>query len=91
MLPMAKPFLFTVILLTCISKWNDYFWTLILTNSESVRTLPIAVKSLLDVGDGVTLWNVAMAGNMMLMAPVLILYLVATRFIKNAFAYGGIK
>jgi ABC-type glycerol-3-phosphate transport system permease component len=91
MLPMAKPFVFTVMLITCISKWNDYFWTLILTNSESVRTLPIAVKSLLDVGDGVTLWNIAMAGNMLLMAPVVILYLLANRFIKNAFVYGGIK
>lgn len=91
MLPIAKPYIITVMLFTAIGKWNDYFWTLILTNSESVRTLPIAVKGLLDVGDGVNQWNISMAGNVLLMAPVLVLYLFANRFIKNAFVYGGIK
>lgn len=91
LLPVAKPYIITVALFTCISKWNDYFWTLILTNSESVRTLPIAVKGLLEVGDGVNQWNISMAGNVLLMAPILVLYLVANRFIKNAFVYGGIK
>ncbi|SEO52211.1 carbohydrate ABC transporter permease [Paenibacillus sp. OV219] len=91
MLPITKPFILTLMLLAIIGKWNDYFWTLILTNSENVRTLPIAVKSLLDVGDGINEWNISMAGNVLLMAPVLLLYLFANRFIKNAFVYGGIK
>ncbi|WP_219836886.1 carbohydrate ABC transporter permease [Paenibacillus sp. R14(2021)] len=88
MVPISKPFLLTTILFTCIGKWNDYFWPLVLTNSESVRTLPMTVKSLVADTRGVTHWNEVMAGNMMLILPVLVLYLAANRFIKSAFVYG---
>ncbi|REE92937.1 carbohydrate ABC transporter membrane protein 2 (CUT1 family) [Paenibacillus taihuensis] len=88
MLPIAKPFVLTAMLFTCISKWNDYFWPLILTNSESVRTLPMTVKGMISDTPGLTHWNELMAGNMMLIIPILVLYIAANRFIKNAFVYG---
>ncbi|USK35166.1 carbohydrate ABC transporter permease [Bacillus sp. F19] len=91
MLPMAKPIIITVALFTFISKWNDYFWTLIVTNSDAVRTLPIAMKSLLGAGDGLIQWNIVMAGNVILVAPLIILYVIANKQIKQAFVYGGIK
>jgi ABC-type glycerol-3-phosphate transport system permease component len=90
--PMCRPIILTIALLTFFGKWNDYFWTLVLTNDETVRTLPIAVQGLLDNGDfGITPWNVVMAGNVMLVAPLIILYLVTIKSIKRAFAYSGIK
>lgn len=90
--PMCRPIILTIALLTFFGKWNDYFWTLVLTNDETVRTLPIAVQGLLDNGDfGLTPWNVVMAGNVMLVAPLIVLYLVTINVIKRAFAYGGIK
>jgi ABC-type glycerol-3-phosphate transport system permease component len=90
--PICRPIILTIALLTFFGKWNDYFWTLVLTNDETVRTLPIAVQGLLDNGDfGLTPWNVVMAGNAMLVAPLIVLYLVTINVIKRAFAYGGIK
>ena len=63
----------------------------VLTTDETVRTLPMAVSGLLSVGDGMIHWNVVMAGNVFLFAPMLIIYLLANRSIKQAFIYGGIK
>ena len=51
----------------------------------------LAVSGLLSVGDGMIQWNVVMAGNVFLFAPMLIIYLLANRSIKQAFIYGGIK
>lgn len=91
MVPAVRSVIITVGLFTFISKWNDYFWATILTTDDSVRTMPLAVKGLLDIGDGITHWDVAMAGNVILLAPMLLIYLFASKSIKKAFSYGGVK
>ncbi|RNB61705.1 carbohydrate ABC transporter permease [Brevibacillus gelatini] len=86
MVPMAKPVLVTFGLFSFIYHWNDYFWPLIMTNSDEVRTLPIGISSL-HMSDGGTLWNVMMAGNMILILPILVIFFVAQRHIIKAFVY----
>ncbi|CAI9007049.1 carbohydrate ABC transporter permease [Brevibacillus porteri] len=86
MVPMAKPVLVTFGLFSFIYHWNDYFWPLIMTNSDEVRTLPIGISSL-HMSDGGTLWNVMMAGNMILILPILVIFFVAQRHIIKAFIY----
>lgn len=90
MIPMAKTPLFTIGLLSFISNWNSYFWPLIMTNSDDFRTLPIGVAMMTDA-EGGRIWNEMMAGNMLLSLPVLVLYLLASKQIRRAFAYSGIK
>lgn len=90
MLPMAKPAVITFALFSFIYHWNNYFWPLVMSNSDLVRTLPIGV-AMLKESEGVTNWNVVMAGNVMLTAPILLLYTVLNNKIKNAFTYSGIK
>ena len=46
MMPMAKPALITIGLLSFISTWNSYFWPLIMTSSETFRTLPVGIAAL---------------------------------------------
>lgn len=89
-LPMSKAALSTIILFNFISRWNDYFWPLVMTNKEEVRPLTVAVKSLHD-SEGLTNWNIVMAGNMLLVGPILIVYMFASRDIIKAFTYSGIK
>lgn len=89
LLPICRPVIVTIAIFTFINKWNDYFWTTLLTSSDAVRTLPVAVKALVSLKEGVTKWNVAMAGNVMLVFPLLIIYIVANKSIRNAFAYSG--
>ena len=90
MLPMAKPAVITFALFSFIYHWNNYFWPLVMSNSDLVRILPIGV-AMLKESEGVTNWNVVMAGNVMLTAPILLLYTILNNKIKTAFAYSGIK
>ena len=90
MLPMAKPAVITFALFSFIYHWNNYFWPLVMSNSDLVRTLPIGV-AMLKESEGVTNWNVVMAGNVILTAPILLLYTILNNKIKTAFAYSGIK
>ncbi|CDZ74409.1 ABC transporter, permease protein [Peptoniphilus sp. ING2-D1G] len=91
LIPSSRAVIITVGLFTFISRWNDYFWVTVLTTDETVRTLPMAVQNLLSVGDGMIHWNIVMAGNVFLMVPMLIIYFFASKSIKKAFTYGGIK
>ncbi len=90
MMPMAKSALVTIGLLSFISNWNGYFWPLIMTNKDAFRTLPIGI-SLLKDADSLQRWNVIMAGNLLLVLPMLLLYIFASKKIRNAFVYSGIK
>ena len=90
MIPMARPAIFTIGLLSFISSWNSYFWPLIMTTKDAYRTLPIGV-AMLNSQEGGRLWNVLMAGNMFLVVPILIVYLFANKQIRKAFTYSGIK
>ncbi len=90
MMPMAKSALVTIGLLSFISNWNGYFWPLIMTNKDAYRTLPIGI-SLLKDADSLQRWNVIMAGNLLLVLPMLLLYIFASKKIRNAFVYSGIK
>ncbi|USG65515.1 carbohydrate ABC transporter permease [Brevibacillus ruminantium] len=86
MVPMAKPVLVTFGLFSFIYHWNDYFWPLIMTNSQEVRTLPIGI-SMLKAVEGGKQWNVIMAGNMILVFPILLIFFFAQRHIIRAFVY----
>lgn len=90
MLPIAKPAMITFGLFSFIYHWNNYFWPLVMSNNDLVRTLPIGV-AMLKESEGVTNWNIVMAGNIMLTAPILIIYTFLNEQIKKAFAYSGIK
>ena len=61
-----------------------------MTNKDAYRTLPIGI-SLLKDADSLQRWNVIMAGNLLLVLPMLLLYVFASKKIRNAFVYSGIK
>lgn len=90
MVPMAKPAVITFILFNFIYHWNNYFWPLVMTNTDAIRTLPIGV-ALLKSSEGITAWNVIMAGNIILILPIILVYIFANKKVKEAFMYSGIK
>jgi len=90
LVPMARPVLVTFGLFSFIYHWNDYFWPLVMTNSDAFRTLPIGIAMLKDAEGGVA-WNTVMAGNMILVLPILVVFFFAQRQIIKAFVYSGIK
>lgn len=90
MLPMAKPAMSTIVLFSFVSHWNDYFWPLVMTQTTEVRPLTIGIAMLKNT-EGVTNWNIIMAGNLMLVFPILIVYVLCSKSIIKSFAYSGIK
>ena len=90
MLPMSKPGISAIALLSFVGHWNDYFWPLIMTNSDNIRPITIGVSRLKDT-EGNDQWNLIMAGNMFLVLPILLMYVFASKYIINSFAYSGIK
>ncbi|WP_294374788.1 carbohydrate ABC transporter permease [uncultured Clostridium sp.] len=90
MLPIAKPTLITLGLLTFISTWNDYFWPLVLTTKDIMRTLPVGIAGISKVDGGIS-YNVLMAANMLLIVPILIVFFFAQKHIIEAFTYIGEK
>jgi sn-glycerol 3-phosphate transport system permease protein len=83
--PMLKPTLVSLLLVSFVFHYNDYFWPLVMTTDDSIRTLPLGVALLREQGTGVR-WHIVMAGNVVLSAPVLALFAMAQRHIVRAVA-----
>jgi sn-glycerol 3-phosphate transport system permease protein len=89
-LPMSRPVLATLLMLTVVQRWNEFLWPLIVTNSAVMRTLPIGIFTLFQA-EGQTIWGAVMAGTILVVAPVLVLYLWAQRYIVEGLAAGAVK
>ena len=90
MIPMARTAISSIGLLSFISSWNSYFWPLVMTSNNTYRTLPIGV-TLLTGSEGASQWPIVMAGNLMMVLPILAVYAFASGKIRKAFVYSGIK
>ncbi len=83
--PMLAPTLVSLFLLSFVFHWNDYFWPLVMTTDEHVRTMPLAVALLREQGTGVR-WHIVMAGNVILSAPALAVFALAQKHLLRAVA-----
>ena len=90
MVPMCRSVLLTIMLFSFVNTWNNYFWPLVMTNSEKVRPLTMMLVRVLDSELG-TRWNEIMAANLLVVLPVLGVYVFTSGKIIKAFTYNGIK
>jgi sn-glycerol 3-phosphate transport system permease protein len=81
--PILAPTLASLLLVSFVFHYNDYFWPLVMTTDDAVRTLPLDVALLREQGTGVR-WHIVMAGNVVLSLPVLALFAVAQKQIVRA-------
>jgi sn-glycerol 3-phosphate transport system permease protein len=81
--PMLRPTLVSLFLVSFVFHYSDYFWPLVMTTDDKVRTLPLGVALLREQGTGVR-WHIVMAGNVVLSAPVLALFAVAQKHLLRA-------
>lgn len=89
-LPMCRSSIITAEMFSFISTWNSYFWPLVMTNSDTVRPLTLAMQRLQDANQGLE-WPVLMAANTLLILPVLLLFFCLSRQILASFGYRGSK
>ncbi|AGP42352.1 carbohydrate ABC transporter permease [Sorangium cellulosum] len=81
--PMLRPTLSALFLFSFVFHYNDYFWPLVMTTDDRVRTLPLAIALLREQGTGVR-WHLVMAGNVILSLPVLLVFAAAQRQLLRA-------
>ena len=80
-LPLCAPTLATLAVTTFMESWNDYLWPLLMLTDRAKMTLPIALSTL--NGQYNTEYNVLMAGSLISMIPIIIIYLFAQKHFKN--------
>ena len=85
--PILKPTLVSFFLFSFVYHWNDYFWPLVMTTDDHVRTLPLGIALLREQGTGVR-WHIVMAGNVLLSLPALAVFAVAQKHLIRAVARG---
>jgi multiple sugar transport system permease protein len=88
-LPLARPALSTLAVLTFLSVWNDLSWPIIAISSESHFTLQLGLTTF--QGQHRTQWSAVMAGNVITVAPVLAAFLVAQRTFIQSLTSSAIK
>lgn len=88
-LPLCIPTLATLSVTTFMESWNDYLWPLLMLTDRNKMTLPIALSTL--NGQYATEYNVLMAGSLISMVPIIIIYIVAQKQFKSGLMAGGIK
>ena len=89
MLPLCAPTLATLAVTTFMESWNDYLWPLLMLTDRSKMTLPIALSTL--NGQYNTEYNVLMAGSLISMIPIVLIYIFAQKYFQNGIMAGGIK
>ena len=88
-IPLSAPIIATLGIITFMGAWNDYFWPLVILSDRAKMTLPLALSSL--NGQYGNEYNTLMAGSLISMLPIILLYLFAQRFFKSGMQLGGIK
>ncbi|WP_062228002.1 carbohydrate ABC transporter permease [Aureimonas frigidaquae] len=89
-LPMSRPALAAVAIITFLNSWNLFLEPLIFLSSLENFTLPLALSNFND-SYGLPLWNLQLAATTIAVIPVLIIYLIAQRQIVESFALSGVK
>jgi raffinose/stachyose/melibiose transport system permease protein len=88
-LPLARPAIFTVMILNGVWMWNDFFLALVLTTTPTVATLPLGILNFFGVYS--TEWGLIFASVVIAALPVVILYLMMTKRFIAGLTAGSVK
>jgi multiple sugar transport system permease protein len=89
-MPMSRPALAAVAIITFLFSWNLFLEPLIFLSSLEMFTLPLALSNFTDPY-GSPLWHLQLAATSLAVVPILIVYLIAQRQIIESFALSGVK
>lgn len=91
-LPMSRPPIVTLAIITFINSWNEYLWPFIIGRDESVRVLTVALNIFQSQQpSGVPDWSGLMAGTALAIIPVLIIYMFVGRQVIDSIQFTGFK
>lgn len=87
--PLAAPGMATLAIFTFIGAWNDFLWPLIVTSSDDMRTLPVGLALL--ARRNTVVWGQIMAGTVVAVAPMVVVFLVLQRRFIEGLTAGSVK
>lgn len=90
-MPISTPTIATVALVTIVNEWNDYIWPLIITNDDSRMTLPVGLTLLKNIEGDPSSYPVLMAGAVVVIVPVLIVFAFLQRYIVAGLTQGAVR
>lgn len=88
-IPLSKPALITLAIFTFMGTWQSFTWPLIVTHSEHLRVLPVALRYF-DSSQGTT-YSLLMTGSVMMMLPMILLFIFGQRFFVRGIQLGALK
>lgn len=88
-MPLTGSAIATLTVTTFMESWNDYLWPLLMLSDKNKMTLTLALNSL--NGQYGTEYNLLMAGSLISMIPIIIIYACAQKYFKTGLMSGGVK
>jgi len=88
-LPLCRPILVTLAILTFLGSWNDFMWPLVILADGDLYTLPVALANLM--GEHVQDTELMMAGSVLTTLPVIVLFLALQRNYIEGLLVGSVK
>lgn len=87
--PLARPILVTATVIAVIASWNNFLWPLIATNSNNLQMLTVGIANLSsNFGQQ---WNLVIAGSLVALIPMVILFCVFQKYIINSIQLAGVN
>ncbi len=88
-LPLSKPALATLIIFTFMGNWQSFYWPLIMVSQDSMKTLPLGLLTFMGLYS--TQWTLLMAGSLMLIVPMIIVFVVGQKWFISGIQLGALK
>ncbi len=88
-LPLSKPALATLGIFTFLGNWQSFYWPLIMLTQDSMKTLPLGLLSFMGLYS--TQWTLLMAGSMMMIVPMIVVFVIGQKWFISGIQMGALK
>jgi multiple sugar transport system permease protein len=88
-LPLSKPALATLAIFTFMGNWQSFYWPLIVVTQDSMKTLPLGLLSFLGLYSAQ--WNLLMAGALMMILPMIVVFVIGQKWFISGIQLGALK
>ena len=85
--PLSGPAIAALAIFVFQGSWNEFLWPLVVTTTDNMRTIPIGLSSF--QGQYGTAWNLLMAGSVIAVLPVLIIYMLGQNWFVKGITLSG--
>ncbi|WP_099332229.1 carbohydrate ABC transporter permease [Actinomyces minihominis] len=89
--PVSIPTIATVALVTVVTEWNSFLWPLVITDTPENMTLPVGLNLLQSIESNTGSYGVLMAGAVLVIAPVLVVFAALQKYIVAGLTQGAVK